>query len=272
MNSLILIPLFLLSILFAGCSKDETAGTDASATTAGHEDPEGYYTCSMHPEVHEHGPGRCPICGMALTKVPGKKDSSKRESLGLGIQVSDLQMTLAGIGRHIVGRKDLHFSLPVSGRMSSSREVSLQVYESDVQLIQPGQSFSGSTVSRPDKILQGKIRQVDTLVDPSSRTVRVLGVLDPQAERMLIDGGFHGEIKTVRKNQLAVPVEAVLHAGTRDLVYLIADHQISPRAIVIGKKAKGFYQVVSGISEGDVVSSGPNFLIDSEARIRGGND
>ena len=100
----------------------------------------------------------------------------------------------------------------------------------------------------------------------------MIAILDTPAERTLIDGGFHGEISAVLKNQLAVPVEAILHAGTRDLVYLIADNHISPKAIVIGKKAKGFYQVVSGISEGDVVSSGPNFLIDSEAKIRGGND
>ncbi|WP_214070876.1 efflux RND transporter periplasmic adaptor subunit [Mucilaginibacter sp. dw_454] len=28
-----------------------------------------YYTCSMHPQVHEEKPGNCPICGMKLIKV-----------------------------------------------------------------------------------------------------------------------------------------------------------------------------------------------------------
>ena len=28
-----------------------------------------YWTCSMHPDVHEHGPGACPICGMTLKEV-----------------------------------------------------------------------------------------------------------------------------------------------------------------------------------------------------------
>lgn len=28
-----------------------------------------YYTCSMHPQVHEDHPGNCPICGMKLIKV-----------------------------------------------------------------------------------------------------------------------------------------------------------------------------------------------------------
>jgi biotin carboxyl carrier protein len=28
-----------------------------------------YYTCSMHPQIHEDKPGKCPICNMNLTKV-----------------------------------------------------------------------------------------------------------------------------------------------------------------------------------------------------------
>lgn len=28
-----------------------------------------YYTCTMHPEVHSHEAGLCPVCGMDLIKV-----------------------------------------------------------------------------------------------------------------------------------------------------------------------------------------------------------
>jgi rubrerythrin len=27
-----------------------------------------YYTCKMHPQVHQEKPGKCPICGMTLIK------------------------------------------------------------------------------------------------------------------------------------------------------------------------------------------------------------
>jgi rubrerythrin len=30
-----------------------------------------YYTCVMHPQVHETHPGKCPICGMTLVKKEG---------------------------------------------------------------------------------------------------------------------------------------------------------------------------------------------------------
>src|SRR5436190_3659077 len=35
-------------------------------------DPQGIYTCPMHPEVRQQGPGSCPLCGMALEPLdPG---------------------------------------------------------------------------------------------------------------------------------------------------------------------------------------------------------
>ena len=30
-----------------------------------------YYTCPMHPEIHEDKPGKCPKCGMTLVKKEG---------------------------------------------------------------------------------------------------------------------------------------------------------------------------------------------------------
>lgn len=40
---------------------DETAPTLVGGSVA---DP--MYTCPMHPEIRQMGPGGCPICGMAL--------------------------------------------------------------------------------------------------------------------------------------------------------------------------------------------------------------
>ncbi|MGE9295865.1 MAG: HAD-IC family P-type ATPase, partial [Puniceicoccales bacterium] len=45
----------------------------------GPQDPNAVYTCPMHPEVEQVGPGECPICGMALEpKTPtGEIDDSE---------------------------------------------------------------------------------------------------------------------------------------------------------------------------------------------------
>ncbi len=45
------------------------------------EDPEAIYTCPMHPEIQQKGPGSCPICGMALEPLITKQDDAENEEL-----------------------------------------------------------------------------------------------------------------------------------------------------------------------------------------------
>jgi Cu+-exporting ATPase len=35
------------------------------------------YTCPMHPQIRQVGPGNCPICGMTLEPVKATADSAK---------------------------------------------------------------------------------------------------------------------------------------------------------------------------------------------------
>ena len=53
---------------------------------------DGYYTCSMHPQVMQPRPGKCPICGMTLIKVQ-KTVAPKADE----IQLSDQQIQLGNI-------------------------------------------------------------------------------------------------------------------------------------------------------------------------------
>jgi Cu+-exporting ATPase len=72
--------------------------------------PEGtIYTCPMHPEIRQEGPGSCPICGMALEPElvtadsgpnPELADMSRRFWIGL---VLTLPVFALEMGAHIVG-------------------------------------------------------------------------------------------------------------------------------------------------------------------------
>jgi RND family efflux transporter MFP subunit len=49
------------ALLLSGCGGEQGTGAGAKE--------EQLYTCGMHPQVIEHKPGNCPICGMKLTPV-----------------------------------------------------------------------------------------------------------------------------------------------------------------------------------------------------------
>jgi hypothetical protein len=44
--------------------------TGATKTSSGEQPRSGkiYFTCPMHPQIHQDKPGKCPICGMTLIK------------------------------------------------------------------------------------------------------------------------------------------------------------------------------------------------------------
>jgi P-type Cu+ transporter len=72
--------------------------------------PEGtIYTCPMHPEIRQIGPGACPICGMALEPEiatadtgpnPELADMTRRFWIGLALS---LPVVVLEMGAHIVG-------------------------------------------------------------------------------------------------------------------------------------------------------------------------
>jgi Cu+-exporting ATPase len=78
---------------------------DASKAPAGPV-PEGtIYTCPMHPEIRQSGPGNCPICGMGLEPVlttaeggpsPELVDMTRRFWIGLALSIPVVALEMGG--------------------------------------------------------------------------------------------------------------------------------------------------------------------------------
>src|SRR4051812_8965064 len=85
--------------------------TGRSVPTRPTVDADVEYTCPMHPQIRQMGPGSCPICGMALEPVlataeagesPELKDMSRRFWVGL---LMTIPVVVLEMGGHLV---DLH--------------------------------------------------------------------------------------------------------------------------------------------------------------------
>jgi multidrug efflux pump subunit AcrA (membrane-fusion protein) len=60
-----------------------------------------------------------------------------------------------------------------------------------------------------------------------------------------------------------------MDSGTRKIVYVVKDDRFAAREVTLGPKAGEFYEVLSGLNEGEEVVTSGNFLIDSESKLKG---
>ncbi|WP_310554914.1 multicopper oxidase domain-containing protein [Flavobacterium sp.] len=65
-----------------------------------------FYTCIMHPQIHESKPGNCPICGMTLIKEKTKKKSVINETISKTVRydlyVRDTIVTFGDKPKHAI--------------------------------------------------------------------------------------------------------------------------------------------------------------------------
>lgn len=246
-------------------AKDKAIFTKAEGTS--------YWTCPMHPQIHSDKPGECPICHMKLVLVKAAQAQESKVQSRATVQISSDQVVLLGVQKQEVEKMDLTASIPISGRLMSSSMVAFQVYESDLKYVRVGLPFKGESSFYPESQISGTITSVDTIVDPTSRTVRVVGAINKGPKGLISETTFRGEIEINLKNRIGIPESSVLHTGNGDLVYLFKEgNRLEAKIVKLGIKTNSFYEVLEGLNVGDFISSGPNFLIDSEAKIRGTND
>ncbi len=229
-----------------------------------------YWTCPMHAQIHAEHPGECPICHMKLIEVKSQPlDMNQQNETRTSVRVGTNQIPLLGVQRTDVEKMNLKIKIPVSGRYISSSSVAFQIYESDLRYIKPGLTFKGSSSFYPEEEVTGTISSVDSIVDPTSRTVRIVGAIRNGPRSTPSETGFRGDIELELKDRIAIPESSVVHTGEGDLVYVFTNgNELQPRKIKLGIKSEGFYDVLGGIEPGLAISSGPNFLIDSESKIR----
>ncbi len=80
--------IILMAVLFTACTQKPKSIEAKTPNKA-------YYTCSMHPQIHEDHPGSCPICGMKLIKV--EVTGNGMDMAANKIRLTATQIQLAGI-------------------------------------------------------------------------------------------------------------------------------------------------------------------------------
>ncbi|WP_259740270.1 efflux RND transporter periplasmic adaptor subunit [Pseudomonas brassicacearum] len=153
----------------------------------------------------------------------------------------------------------------------SSVWLAVAVPESETGSIVVGQTAEARLPAFPGTVLNGTVSAILPETNRDSRTVRVRVELPNPDGRLR--PGLSAQVRLNQKtgqSVLWVPSEAVIHTGRRTLVMLAEDAgRYRPVEVQLGQENDGKTAVLKGLQEGQQVVSSGQFLLDSEASLKG---
>ena len=158
----------------------------------------------------------------------------------VGEQVSGTFMTLADLERPLL---------------------ELFMDESDLDKVGIGFEVEVIFDALPDETFPGTIIQVDPMLSEVSgvSVVRAVVALDEFAKPQTMPVGLNATVDVIggrAENALIVPVEAVREIGDQYAVFVVEDGEPKMQIVEVGLMDFTFAEILSGLQEGDVVSTG----------------
>ncbi len=153
----------------------------------------------------------------------------------------------------------------------SSIWVYADVPESLAAQVRPGNTVEARTPALQGTVFKGKVSAILPDVNPATRTLKArIELANPSGQ--LVPGMFAtiNFSPTARKDVLLVPTEAVIQTGTRSVVMVAEGNgKFLPVAVEIGSETNGQTEIRKGLDAGQQVVVSGQFLIDSEASLKG---
>jgi membrane fusion protein, copper/silver efflux system len=153
----------------------------------------------------------------------------------------------------------------------SSVWANAEVPESQAAQLRPGARVKATTPAAPDAVFEGRVQALLPEVNATTRTLKArVELANPQGA--LVPGMFVSlqVVDPQAHKVLQVPSEALIQTGKRTVVMLAEDNgRFRPVEVEAGVESGGNTEVRSGLQAGQRVVVSSQFLIDSEASLRG---
>ncbi|MDG1482402.1 MAG: efflux RND transporter periplasmic adaptor subunit [Myxococcota bacterium] len=176
----------------------------------------------------------------------------------------------------------LHKNLVEGARVSEGQDlyrignlqriwVTAEVYEHDAPWVEEGQPAQLEMTHLAGQVIEGVVSYIYPTMNPDSRTLTVRLEFDNPGVRL--KPGMFATVHIQYRRQddvLAVPLEAILHSGRRQLVFIaLGQGRFEPREVTTGLTGDHrMIEVTGGLSAGEEVVTSAQFLIDSESQLQ----
>jgi Cu(I)/Ag(I) efflux system membrane fusion protein len=149
--------------------------------------------------------------------------------------------------------------------------VNAEVPESAAGQVRPGTTVEATAAAFPGAVFKGKVGAILPEMSAATRTLKARIELANPAGKLV--PGMFASIRLApdaRAQVLMVPSEAVIQTGTRSVVMLaLGDGKFAPADVETGAESNGMTEIRKGLEAGQKVVVSGQFLLDSEASLRG---
>jgi Cu(I)/Ag(I) efflux system membrane fusion protein len=149
--------------------------------------------------------------------------------------------------------------------------VNAEVPEAGAAQVRPGAPVQVRATAFPGETFNGRVGAILPEVNAATRTLKArIEVANPGGK--LVPGMFASVslAPSAARETLIVPSEAVITTGTRSVVMVVqGDGRFAPADVEVGTEANGQTEIRKGLAAGQKVVTSGQFLIDSEASMRG---
>lgn len=147
--------------------------------------------------------------------------------------------------------------------------VDVDVYEADLAYLEVGTPVRVQLPYAQNESFEGHLDYIYPTLNDKARTARARVVLSNDKLQLKPDMYANVFLDVDLGERLAVPDSAVVYTGPRRLVFVdLGEGRLRPMEVKLGVHAGGYYEILEGLKEGDLVVTSGNFLIAAESRIR----
>ncbi len=147
--------------------------------------------------------------------------------------------------------------------------VEVNVFEHQVEAMGVGQPAQVELPYLPGRPYRGVVRFLSPHFDEATRTLAVS--IELENPDLTLRAGMYANVTfdvPLARSAVAVPEEAVIRGGERDVVVLErAGGAFEVRAVTLGRRGDQYWEVLAGVEPGDTVVVSSQFLIDSESNL-----
>ncbi len=192
--------------------------------------------------------------GLALAEADLAQSRAQRKELDLKLARTEIRTPVAGIVSRRTARigantslgGDALFRIIVGGEVELEAEV-LEMHLARLSVGAPVEVFAASGRS-----VTGRVRLLPAEVDRASRIGRVRIAL-PRDPDLRIGAFARARVIIARRDSVAVPSSAVVFGEGGATVQTLRDNKVMVLPVTVGITAQGYSEIVSGLSDGQVV-------------------